>query len=322
MLRFLCKKLVVLLISLGLLSVILFVLLRILPGDTAQIIAGTDASPEQVARIRETLGLNVSAFEQYWNWLLNFITGNLGTSAVTGIPIQSELLAKASITLPLCLMALAIALIFSIPLGTLRGMAPNSKILKAVDSFFQTLSFTPALWLGLLFLLLFARGFGILGIFPSSGMGIHDLPSLLSALFIPALCVALVVAPRIFRIQRVMVEDVSRAEFVRFGAALGNTKRRALIRYGLPAAIMPTISTVALTFSQMFTGVVVIEKLFVLPGIGSMVLLDLSQRDIIKVQTEIMMLTAIILSLGVIVDLIGAWIDPRLRNFQFLPDQT
>jgi peptide/nickel transport system permease protein len=145
-------------------------------------------------------------------------------------------------------------------------------------------------------------------------MSINSPIDWLAALFLPALTLALVVSARIFRVQRVAVEEAKTSEFVRFGASLGYNPNQAMLRYGLPTTIMPVVTTLAITFAHMFTGVVVIEKLFVLQGVGSMLVSDLAHRDLIKVQTELMFLTVLVLVLQVLVDLIGAWIDPRLRD--------
>jgi peptide/nickel transport system permease protein len=238
---------------------------------------------------------------------------DLGKSAVTGIPVGQELFNKASVTVPLAILGLLIALLISYPLGTLRGIYAKSKILKGLDIFFQALSYTPALWLGLVLILLLAKGVGLLPIFPANGGLSSNWFQQIYALFLPALTLALVVSARLFRVQRVSVEEASASDFVRFGASLGYTRNQALLKYGIPTTFMPVVTTLTITFAQMFTGVVVIEKLFVLPGIGTMLVNDLARRYLLKVQTELMFLTAVVLSLGVLVDVIGAMLDPRLR---------
>ncbi|MDR2538104.1 MAG: ABC transporter permease [Bifidobacteriaceae bacterium] len=310
---YLLKRLIILFSSLFLVSLILFALLRLLPGDLAQIIAGTDADPQQVERLRVELGLNQSWLTQYWDWLSALLRFDLGNSAVTGVPIAHELWDKAGVTVPLAILGLLIALLISYPLGTLRGIYNKSSLLSLCDSFFQALSYTPALWLGLILIMLSAKGIGIFSIFPANGANFTNFGQLIYELFLPALTLALVVSARLFRVQRVSVEEAKTSDFVRFGASLGYTRNQALVKYGIPTTLMPVVTTLTITFAQMFTGVVVIEKLFVLPGIGTMLVNDLARRDLVKVQTELMFLTAVVLLLGVLVDVIGAVLDPRLR---------
>ncbi|MDR1034268.1 MAG: ABC transporter permease [Bifidobacteriaceae bacterium] len=312
-------------------SIIIFTILRILPGDTATIIAGKDASVGQVERLREKMGLNAPLIEQYFEWIKGFFTGSLGNSAVDNTSISASIWQKSLVTFPLCILSLLFSLIIALPIGIMAGMRTNKQkvddknrgikinnfnIANFFDFILQGASAIPALWAGLLILLLLGKGVGVLPILPSQGFplggfGVSPQEAFVS-LLLPALSVAIIVSSRIMRVTKTEIQKVQDADFIRFAMSTGKTRLNAMLKIGLRASGTAIFSTIALTFAEMLTGVVVVEKLFALPGLSSMLLHDIGVRDLIKVQSELLLLVLFILILGIVIDVISSIIDPRI----------
>jgi peptide/nickel transport system permease protein len=321
---------------------VIFVILRILPGDTATIIAGKDASAEQVARLREKMRLNTPLITQYFDWIKGFFTGNLGVSAIDHTSISTSIYEKSLLTFPLCILSIAFSLLIALPIGITVGMRKKNKVdgknranklgsfgfSNFFDYLLQAMSAIPALWAGLLLLLLFGKGVGMFPVLPSQGFPLGgfavDWVGALTALLLPAFSVAIIVSSRIMRVTKTEIQKVSDADFIRFAMSTGKTRLNAMLKIGLRASGTAIFSTTALTFAEMLTGVVVVEKLFQLPGLATMLLHDIGVRDLIKVQSELLLLVLFILVLGIVLDLIASIIDPRIRlqDMEYFAPQT
>lgn len=311
--RFLAVRALTLLAGLFLASLIIFISLRLLPGDVAQVIGGTSASPAQVEAIRERLGLNVPLPMQYLDWLGGVFTGQLGSSVVSGTPIAAEIVEKAQVTVPLTLYSLAIALIVALPLGVFaayRRSALPSRVLSVLGVIAAAV---PAVWAGLLGIVLFSTWLGWL---PSQGFprdGWADPLAAMRSLTLPALTIGLIEGAVLFRFVKSATLSAISAEHVRTAMSRGYTRLGALVRHGLPGVGLSVVSMLGLQVAGLLVGAVVIEQLFSLPGLGRMLVLDVGQRDLIKVQSTLFVLTAVILVLGALVDVVHRLIDPRLR---------
>ncbi|MDQ1205714.1 ABC transporter permease [Microbacterium sp. SORGH_AS_0862] len=317
MIRFLLGRAVLLVLGLGVASLLIFLALRVLPGDVAQVIGGTTATPEQVARIRESLGLNESPAAQYIAWVAGLLRGDLGTSLLTGVPIGDDLARRFEITLPLTLLALVIALAVALPLGTYSALRHDRPIGVAVGFGSQTLAAVPALWAGLLLILLFGRGVGLIGLLPTSGFprsGWQDPLTALASLLLPALTIGLIEGAVLLRFVRSAALEALDQDYVRAGAARGLTRPQALARHGLPNVGLSIVSVSGLILAGLITGAVLIEALFNLPGVGRMLVDDVGSRDIAKVQSEVFFLTGIVLVIGALIDVAHRLIDPRQRE--------
>lgn len=311
--RFLAVRALTLVAGLFLASLIIFASLRLLPGDVAQVIGGTSASPEQVAAIRERLGLNLPLPVQFFDWIGGIFTGQLGNSIVSGTPIAAELAQKAQVTVPLTLYSLAIALVVALPLGIFaayRRLALPSRLLSV---FGVVAAAIPAVWAGLLGIVVFSTWLGWL---PSQGFprsGWEDPFAAIRSLTLPALTIGLIEAAILFRFVKSATLSALGAEHVRTAMSRGYTRFGALVRHGLPGVGLSVISMLGLQVAGLLVGAVVIEQLFSLPGLGRMLVVDVGQRDLIKVQSTLFVLTAVILALGALVDVAHRIIDPRLR---------
>lgn len=302
-------------VALIVISIIVFVMLRILPGDIAAVMAGTNATPERVAALREQMGLNKPLVSQYFDWIGGLFHGDFGESMLTGQPVATVVGSRAAITFPLIVMGMAVALLIGIPLGYLSVRTTN----RVVQSIYQSIAIIggaiPALWGGLLLILLFAKGVGILPVFPAQGFpstGWANPGKALMSLILPALTVGIIVGATIMRYTRASLQTISSSGYVEMAMACGMTRRKALWHVGLRLAMPQLVSVVGLTFAEMITGVMVIENLFALPGIGTGLVSDLDHRDLIAVQSELFMLAAFFLVIGLLVDLAHRALDPRL----------
>ncbi len=312
--RFLAVRALTLAAGLLLASLIIFIALRLLPGDVAQVIGGTTASPEQVAAIRERLGLDRPLPEQYLTWLGGVLTGNLGNSVVTGTPISAELAQKAQVTVPLTIYSLVIALVVALPLGVIAAYRRRAFASRALSVLGVIAAAVPAVWAGLIAILVFSSWLGWLPSqgFPRSGWG--DPFAAIRSLTLPALTIGLIEGAILFRFVKSATLSAIGAEHVRTAMSRGRTRLSALLRHGLPGVGLSVISMLGLQVAALIVGAVIIEELFSLPGLGRMLVADVGNRDLLKVQSTIFVLTGVILVLGALVDVVHRLIDPRLRS--------
>ena len=311
--RFLAVRALTLAAGLFLASLIIFVSLRLLPGDVAQVIGGTSASPAQIEAIRDRLGLDRPLLAQYAEWLGGIFTGRLGDSVVTGTPIAAEIAEKAQVTVPLTVYALLIALIVALPLGVFAAYRRNAVASRALSVLGVVAAAVPAVWAGLIGIIVFSSWLGWL---PSQGFPRSGWDSPLAAirsLTLPALTIGLIEGAILFRFVKSATLGALGAEHVRTAMSRGRTRLGALVRHGLPGVGLSVVSVLGLQVAALLVGAVVIEQLFGLPGLGRMLVADVGNRDLIKVQSTLFVLTAVILGLGALIDVVHRLIDPRLR---------
>lgn len=312
--RYAVTRMVLLLAGLLVASVLIFLTLRVLPGDVAAVIGGTTSSPEQVAAIREGLGLDRALVVQYTDWIGGLLRGDLGTSLLTGAPVADELASKAQVTVPLGVMSLLIALAFSVPLGVASALRRGRADGTALSVAAQSLAAVPVVWAGLMLVVVFAVWLGWL---PAQGFprnGWDDPAAAIRSLILPALTIGVVEGAMLMRFVRSATLQAIGQDYVRTAAAKGLTRTRALIRHGLPNVALSIITVLGLQIAGIVVGAVIIEQLFSLPGVGRMLVTDVGQRDLPKVQSELLALTGFVLVIGFVVDLVQRLIDPRQRE--------
>lgn len=295
-------------------SVIIFLTLRVFPGDVAQLIAGTQASPAQVEAIREAMGLNQPLVAQYLGWMGGVLRGDLGSSLITGASVGQELAAKAQVTVPLGIMSLVIALLIAVPFGILSAMLRGRWEGTAMSVTAQALAAVPVIWAGMMLVVVFAVWLGWLPAqgFPRTGW---DEPwRAFRALILPALTIGIVEGAMLLRFVRSATLQAAGEDFVRTAAAKGLTRNRALVQHGIPAVGLSIVTVLGLQVAGILVGSVIIEQLFTLPGIGRMLVTDVGTRDLVKVQSELLVLTGFVLVVGFVIDLVHHLIDPRQRE--------
>ena len=323
--RFVLKRLALFVVALFGLSVVVFAALRILPGDVASVMAGVNSPPERVTQLREQLGLNRPLIAQYFDWMSALARGDFGTSILTGRSVTSLVGARASITFPLIILGLLIALAIGLPLGCAAVLARSATVRAVFHVLAIVGGAVPALWGGLLLILLFGRGVGLLDVFPSQGFPLDGWGapgSAISALVLPAVSVGIIVGASLMRYTRAALGDLASSGYIDMACSCGMTRTQAVLRVGLRLATPQLVSVIGLTFASMVTGVMVIETLFALPGIGNGLVTDVGNRDLIAVQSELFLLAAFFLTVGLVVDLLHRVLDPRLKTATAITEVT
>jgi len=312
--RYALTRLALLLVGLVVASVLIFLVLRILPGDVAQLIAGTNGTPEQIAGLRDRLGLDRPLPAQYVEWIGGVLRGDLGTSLINGSSVGAEIAQKAQVTVPLGILSLAIAIIIAGPLGVLSAVWRSKRRGTALSVGAQAVAAVPVVWAGMMLVVVFAVWLGWLPAqgFPRSGW--NDPGAASRAILLPALTIGLVEGALLMRFVRSATLQAAGEDYVRTGAAIGLTRTQSLLRHGLPAVGLSVVTVLGVQVAGVIVASVVVEQVFALPGIGRMLVADVGARDLPKVQGELLVLTAFVLIVGFVVDLVHRAIDPRQRD--------
>jgi len=303
------------LISIGVLigvSVLIFAIVRLVPGDPARIILGQQSTEETYQAIRQQLGLNLPVWKQYLLWAADIISGDWGRSLITGKSIESMLVTRYPRSLQLSIMALVLALVIAIPIGIISAINRNSSIDYFSIFFSQFGVSMPSFFLGLILILVFAR---YLNVLPPSGYvsPLDDPVSNLKHTILPASTLAIINAAIITRYLRSeMLEELSK-DYVRTAKAFGHPNRRIVRKYVLRNALIPTTTIIGIQFAYMMGGLVVIEKVFSFPGVGVLLLDSLITRDYPLIQVSLLALAGTIIATNLIIDLAYGWLDPRIR---------
>jgi peptide/nickel transport system permease protein len=312
--RYALTRLGLLVLGLAVASALIFLSLRVLPGDVAQLVGGTQATPEQVEALRESLGLNVPLWQQYLGWIGGLFRGDLGTSLLTGTSVATELVDKAQVTVPLAAMSLTVALVVGIPFGVFSALGRHRAGGTALSVGAQALAAVPVVWAGMMLVVVFAVWLGWL---PPQGFpraGWNDPGAAVRALILPAVTIGVVEGAMLLRFVRSATLQAIGQDYVRTAAAKGLTRTRALLLHGLPNVGLSIITVLGVQIAGIIVGAVVIEQLFTLPGVGRMLVADVAARDLPKVQGELLALTGFVLVVGFVVDLVHRLIDPRQRE--------
>jgi peptide/nickel transport system permease protein len=310
---YLARRLVIFAISLFVASVLVFVVLSVLPGDPAQAMLGTQATPDALHQLRHQLGLDRPLWRQYLDWAEGFVHGDFGVSATTQQPIAPEIRSRVEVTAPLALLSLLLALAVALPLGVLAALRHRKASGTAISAASQIGIAIPEFWAGILLITLVSVRLGWLpaGSFPGWS---ESVGSSLEHLILPVIALALVQAAVLTRFVRSAVLEVLREDFMRTARAGGLTRAAALRRHGLRNAASPIVTLLGLQIAGLLVGAVVIEQVFALPGLGAALLSAIDDRDTLLVQDIVMLLTATVLVVNLLVDLSYRVLDPRLRG--------
>lgn len=317
------KRLLLLVTSLWVLSIVLFLALRVLPGDAASVIAGTKASAERIAAVRARLGLDRSLLQQYVDWLASMARGNLGNSIMTGQSVSSIVAKRAAISVPIMLCSILIALAIGVPLGACCAITAYSqlpavrRVSEAIRAIMLAVASIPALWLGLVLIALFGQSIGVLHFFPVQGfpsLGWSTPFSALASIMLPSLCVGVIVAASIMRYTSASLMSPESQGFITAGMMQGLSRRQATVHIGLRLALSQLVAVVGITVAQLLTGTIVVEKLFALPGFGSGLVTDVANRDLQAALSELMLLAGVFIVIGCVIDLLHKLADPRMRE--------
>jgi peptide/nickel transport system permease protein len=313
MIALLPRRLAGLAITLVVVSLLIFAVMDMLPGDPASIMLGTSASPETLAALRHELGLDQPLLLRYGQWLAGVFSGDLGKSYTYGVPVAGLIVERLAVTLPLALIAIALSIAIAIPLGVLAA-SRRGGVFDVIASVFSQISIAvPAFWVALLLIILFSTTLGLMpaGGFPGWSAGIW--PSI-KALLMPAVALALPQAGVLTRVTRSAVLDTMHEDFTRTARAKGLSESTVLWRHSVPNALVPILTILGLQFTFLVAGAVLVENVFNLPGLGRLAYQALSQRDIVVMQDVVLFFAALVIIMNFIVDLSYLAIDPRLRK--------
>lgn len=298
------RTLLLSLITLFGVSVLIFLMLRVLPGDPARVLAGLNASAEQVAQIRNQLGLDSSLLSQYWYFISGVLTGDLGQSARTSRPVATEIAVRLPATVILAVVATVIGSLVGMTAGVLAAVRRNTVLDHVVSSVAMMGVSMPVYWLGLLLILLFAVTLGWL---PAAGSG-QPLSIVLPAVTLAAFSTAL-----ISRMTRASMLEVIGQDFMRTAEAKGAPPRTVIIKHGLRNAFIPILTVISLQFGALLGGAVLTETVFGWPGIGRLLVDSIGARDFAVVQGIVLVYAAVFILLNVVVDILYVVVDPRIR---------
>ena len=313
MIGFALNRLVSLLASLLVASLVVFAAVEIVPGDPARFMLGINAQPDTVAALRAELGLDRSLVERYLSWVGGLFTGDLGVSYTYRSPVSEIVVERLQVSLPLAVYALALTVVIAFPVGMLAAGSRGGVVDTLFTGATQLGVAVPNFWFALLLILLFSVNLGWFsaGGFPGWQAGL--LPGL-QALTLPAIALALPQASILARVLRSSLIDTLSDDYVRTARAKGLSAGQALRRHALRNAMIPVFTIIGLQFSFLIAGAVIIENVFFLPGLGRLVLQAITQRDLIVVESVVMLLVLAVILVNFVVELAYAWIDPRLRK--------
>ncbi|WP_432557946.1 ABC transporter permease [Granulicoccus sp. GXG6511] len=312
LLRWIVTRLVVFVVSLALASVLIFIISEALPGDAATVMLGQGASPEAVEALRQQLGIDRPGPVRYFEWVGGMLTGDYGTSLLTRRPVAEQIGMKFPVTFWLVFWGMVAALVLAVPVGMVAALRRRHIEGFAASGLSQIGLAIPAFWAGIIGIYVFAvqlRWFPANGYVPFWSSPVQWLRHLV----LPVLSLAIVQAAVIARYVRSAIIEVLAEDYYRTARAIGWRQFPALIRHGLRNASLSVVTVLGLQFSTLFVGAIVIESVFTLPGLGSMLLQAVSQRDMIVVQGTVMLLVFIVLVINALVDLSYVALDPRLR---------
>jgi peptide/nickel transport system permease protein len=308
----LLQRVAILLVSLAVSSVIVFGFMAVLPGDPARVALGVSSSEAAVAQLRGEFGLDRSVPAQYVSWVHGLVTLDPGNSYISRAPIGPQIADRLQVTLWLVGTAMIFAFVLAIPMGTLMAVRHRRLSGLLLSALSQVGVAVPAFLAGIMLITVFAVGLGWL---PANGWTppAEDPVMFAKQVVLPALSLGLVQAAVLTRYVRSAVLDVLREDYLRTARAKGLRPLQALLRHGLRNASVPVVTVLGLQLATLLVGAVVIERVFVIPGLGSLLLDSVSNRDLIMVQDVVMVLVVAVLFVNFLVDLLYLVIDPRLR---------
>ena len=313
MLGYVLKRALSLALTLLAASLVVFATIEIVPGDPAAYMLGLNAEPETVAALRRELGLERSGLARYADWLGGMLRGDFGISYTYRTPIAGMVADRVTVSLPLALYALALAVLIAFPAGLLAASRRGGAADATVMGFTQVGIAVPNFWFAMLLVLLFAIELRWLpsGGFPGWEAGVWQA---VRSLTLPAVALALPQAAILARVLRSALLDVLGEDYVRTARAKGLSPHATLWRHALRNAMIPVLTIIGLQFSFLLAGAIIIENVFYLPGLGRLVFQSIASRDLVVVESVVMLLVFAVVLVTFLVDLAYAWVDPRLRR--------
>ncbi|MGR3723542.1 ABC transporter permease [Abyssibius alkaniclasticus] len=306
------RRLVSLILSLFAASLVIFAAIEVIPGDPASFMLGINARPDTVAALRAEMGLDQPLLIRYGAWMGGMLSGDFGISYTYRTPVVDMVAGRMWVSIPLAIYALALSTLIAFPVGILAAARRGGWVDKSIMGATQLGIAVPNFWFAVIMVQIFAIKYGW---FRAGGFPGWDEPlQAIRALTLPAIVLALPQAAILARIMRSGLIDTIEADFMRTARAKGRTAGGALFHHALRNAMIPVLTILGLQFSFLLAGAIIIEEVFFLPGLGRLIFQAISQRDLIVVESVVMLLVFAVILLTFLVDLAYAWVDPRLRR--------
>jgi peptide/nickel transport system permease protein len=313
MTRYVLGRIVSLILSLAVASVVIFSVVEIVPGDPAAYMLGISAQPDTLQALRVELGLDAPVQQRYFTWVAGMVQGDFGVSYTYRTPISDMIADRIWVSLPLALYALGLSVLIAFPAGVFAASRRGRLGDLGVMGTTQLGVAVPNFWFAMILVMVFAIK---LRWFPAGGFSGWDkgLFAGLKSLTLPAIALALPQAAILTRVMRSSLLDMLGEDFIRTARAKGLSRRQALWRHALRNALIPVLTIIGLQFSFLLAGGIVIEQVFFLPGLGRMIFQAISARDLIVVESVVMLLVFLVIMVNFVVDLAYGAVDPRLRT--------
>ena len=313
MLRYLARRSASLILSLIVASVVIFAVIEVIPGDPAAFMLGLNASPDTVAALRDSLGLNGSILARYLSWAGGMLTGDFGISYTYKVPVAELVGDRLAVSLPLTLLALCLSTAIALPVGLWAAARRGTRTDMAIMGVAQLGIAIPNFWFAMLLVLALAIRWQL---FPAGGFPGWDagLWPGLRALTLPAVALALPQAAILARVLRSALIETLDQDYIRTARAKGLSRRQAVLGHALRNAMIPVLTIIGMQFSFLLAGAIIIENVFYSPGLGRLIFQGITQRDLIVVESVVMILVFAVILVTFLVDIAYAAIDPRLRR--------
>ena len=310
---YIIRRLMAAVVTVFVLSLAVFWLLRLIPTDPAVLILGMNATDEQVQGLRHEMGLDKPILQQYLDWMQQLLTGNLGRSFVTHSDVGDEILSRLPVTLELLALTVAFTVLFGIPFGIISAVYQNSLLdygVRVIAVFGLSI---PTFWLATLVILVPAQQWGYSPPIAQTVGLLEDPWDNLRQFVPPALILGLTAAAGIMRLTRSSLLEVLRQDYIRTARAKGLQERLVILRHGLKNSLVPVVTVLGLQVAGLLGGTVIIESIFTLRGLGQYTFEALFRRDFLVVQTMALYIAVVVVLMNLLVDILYAWLDPRIR---------
>lgn len=310
--KYFIKKIIILIVTLFLVSIVTFGVFQILPGDPVLVMLGVDADPAQAEQLREQLGLNNPLLQRYGDWIVGLMHGNLGTSYKYSLPVMDLLKDRIQPTVILTIMAILITIAVGLPVGIWVARYSAKWYANLVSGISQLGLSIPSFWYGILLILIFAVRFNVL---PSGGYTTwaEDPVECIRSLLLPSIALSFGTTATIIRYLKNTLLDNINMDYVRTAKSKGLTEKEVVYKHVLRNALIPVITMLAMLITDILAGSIIIETVFSLPGLGSLMTTSISSRDFPLLQSAVMYVAMIVVALNTIVDILYGVIDPRIR---------
>lgn len=314
MIDYIVRRLIFGIFVLLIMTTFIFIIMRAVPGDVVTLqLANSGATPEQMAALKAEMGLDKSVFGQLIDWGKNALQGDLGSSLWSGKEVSQIILDRLPVTIQLALMAIVLAIIIGIPIGVISAVKQNTFI----DHFLKVISIgglsIPSFWLGLILLTVLSLSFNWIP--PLGYQSFAENPIVnLQQMFLPAICLAITLSASIVRMTRSAVLEVLHSEFIRTVRAKGAKEAVVIFKHALRNSLISVITLIGLQIGYLLGGTIVLESIFALPGLGSLIFETVLVRDYPVVQSTVLVFGAMFLLVNLMVDVMYGWVDPRIRT--------